>query len=327
MPQIRVEAPAKLNLHLGVGPGRPDGYHDIDGIFLALAFGDTLEFETVPSSAKTSISMNWRFLAEKTAVLDLPVEKNIIFRAVSLFRERTGYDRGLKITVEKRIPAGGGLGGGSSDAAATLLALNRLISHGEAAGKATDGGCPVTAETLAETGAALGSDVPFFLNIAASATCAARVSGKGESVQPLAMPEEYRNLSFLLVNPGFPSDTASAYREIDRFRRTESPHTPPQYIESRSLLTAHCSLLTASPHDWPFFNDFLPVFEASGSASGAVYREILTRLKETGAEFAGLSGSGSTCFGVFTSRAGASEAKKRLLKQWPLIIETFPLAF
>jgi 4-diphosphocytidyl-2-C-methyl-D-erythritol kinase len=355
MPQIRVEAPAKLNLHLGVGPGRPDGYHDIDGIFLALAFGDTLEFETVPSPAKTSITMNWRFPAEKTAVLDLPVEKNIIFRAVSLFRARTGYDRGLKITVEKRIPAGGGLGGGSSDAAATLLALNRLISHGKAAGdaadsNAADGGCPVTAESLAETGAALGSDVPFFLNIAASATCAARVSGRGESVQPLAMPEECRNLSFLLVNPGFPSDTASAFRLVDSMGRgirdqgsgiacgaigrgsnsdnsiaselypdTSNNNPRPLVPDPRSLFL--------NPRDWLFFNDFLPVFEASGGASGAVYREILTRLKETGAEFAGLSGSGSTCFGVFSSRDGAAEAKESLLKQWPLIIETFPLAF
>jgi hypothetical protein len=89
-------------------------------------------------------------------------------------------------------------------------------------------------------------------------------------------------------------------------------------------------LLTVSPHDWPFFNDFLPAFEAGGADSGkagAVYREILTRLRETGAEFAGLSGSGSTCFGVFPTRAGAAAAKDCLLKQWPLIIETFPLAF
>jgi len=336
MPRIRIEAPAKVNLHLRVGAGRPDGYHDIDGIFLALTFGDTLEFETVPVSSGfqdpsfSEIYMNWRVPAENTAVRNLPPGENIISRAVSLFRIRTGYDKGLKITVEKRIPAGGGLGGGSSDAAATLLALNRLVL--------SDGGRPADNETLMETGAALGSDVPFFLNIASDGTadgtvadgaasgaytCAARVSGRGERVQLLAMPEECFNLSFVLVNPGFSSNTASAFRLLDHFsgysRRFIDPFIP-----------EYPAVLPLSPRNWPFCNDFLPVFEAAGGGSsgsaGAVYRDIITRLTELGADFSGLSGSGSTCFGVFTSRSAASAAKDILIKRWPFAFETFPLA-
>ena len=337
MPRIRIEAPAKLNLNLHVGAVRSDGYHDIDGIFLALAFGDTLVFETSVSvksedltDSPVSIAMNWQFPAKKTAVLDLPPEKNIIFRAISLFRMRTGYDRGLKIDVEKRIPAGGGLGGGSSDAAATLLALNRLIL--------SEGGSPVSGETLSEMGAALGSDVPFFLNIAAESggsdagkyTCVARVSGRGEQVQLIAMPENYSDLSFVLVNPGFPSDTASAFRQLSCMRKAFVLNAP---MDETFSDAEYLSLLSAPPHNWPFVNDFLPAFETDNTNgansfrnAGTVYREILTVLKETGAEFTNLSGSGSTCFGVFTSRAGAAAAKEHLLRRWPCVIETFPLA-
>jgi 4-diphosphocytidyl-2-C-methyl-D-erythritol kinase len=161
-----MEAPAKLNFHLKVGGRRPDGFHDIESLFVALAFGDTLYLETTPSETATVPEIR----------MDRPLDgENIISRAISLFRSRTGFNQGLKVAVEKRIPLGGGLGGGSSDAAAALLALNRL---------AADGGLRNTAE-LAEMGAFLGSDVPFFL----CGGPAAWVTGRGEQIQPLELPE------------------------------------------------------------------------------------------------------------------------------------------
>jgi 4-diphosphocytidyl-2-C-methyl-D-erythritol kinase len=249
--------------------------------------------------------------------------------------------------VEKRIPPGGGLGGGSSDAAATLLALNRLASP--------DTGGLVNSETLLEMGAALGSDVPFFLSVAAPGNTAgsgntatggeifaARVGGRGEQVRLFALPEEARGLSFVLVNPGFPSNTARAFRLLDSIRKGTGgwglgtrdgnsgneiasglrPST--SNYDSRSPLP---TLLSGPPEKWRFFNDFLPVFEAGDPDSAAAYRNILTRLKELGAGFSGLSGSGSTCFGVFSSRVEANTAKVALSKHYYCIVETFLLAY
>jgi len=384
-----------LNLHLRIGDRRPDGYHEIESLFAALAFGDTLYLETVPKPSILEICMNWQppdgfsggFSAGKTAI---PPEKNIISRAVSLFRSRTGYEEGLKITVEKRIPLGGGLGGGSSNAAAALLALNHLASEGK--------GLLNNAE-LAEMGASLGSDVPFFVYllpgyekeknlttedtefhggnrdwglgtgdhcsqsqrerntqcfqtktlvpdprslvpIPSSPPCnsvpsvvknssffhtAAWISGKGERVQPLELPESARNLSIVLVNPGFPSDTAEAYRLFDVWRGKNASLLPQ---DSASLLQS----LSGSPQNWPFFNDFLTVFEAAAgespsmSESFTAYQHIISGLREQGADFAGLSGSGSTCFGVFSGPEKAASARENLAPRWPFVISTFLLA-
>ncbi|MDR0494228.1 MAG: 4-(cytidine 5'-diphospho)-2-C-methyl-D-erythritol kinase [Treponema sp.] len=308
MPHIEVKAPAKLNLHLQVGDTRPDGFHELESLFIALAFGDTLCVETAPQPLSLEICMEGQF----TELLTLPPEKNMVFRAVSLFRSRTGYDEGLKISLEKRIPPGGGLGGGSSDAAAALLALNRLA--------APTGKGLVSEANLAEMGAALGSDVPFFLCNAS----AAWVSGKGEKIRPLVVSESAYGLTFVLVNPGFSSGTAEAYRLLDSVRK--------DHPQMSTIHGEFCSAFWSKPpHEWPFFNDFLPVLEAAAeipaySEAGTSYQHIIADLKGHGAEFAGLSGSGSTCFGAFSERSKAEIAVNLLLQQWPFVIFTFLLA-
>jgi len=322
MPRIRVDAPAKLNLHLNIGERRPDGFHEIESLFLALAYGDTLSFE-IPSyelafsSENTEIILDWKLPWGSGS--DLSPGKNIVNQAVSLFRQRTGFDKRLKIIIEKRIPLGGGLGGGSSDAAAALMALNRLASP---KGLVSDA-------VLVEMGASLGSDVPFFLQISLNdAYSTAWVSGRGEMVRPFVPPPQIQNLSFVLVNPGFPSDTAKAYRLLDEYRATEprtsnpEPRTP-VFIPNSSFLIPH------SPRDWSFSNDFLSVFEAvnkqkeTDNVLFSAYREIISTLRELGADFSGLSGSGSTCFGVFPSQSKARTASGLLLKRWNFVIETF----
>jgi len=264
IPGLTVKAPAKLNLHLAVKDRRPDGYHNLESVFLALDFGDTLHFQLVPGQKTTEIVM-------EGLNFTLPIEKNIIFKALSLFREKTDLFEGLKIIVEKRIPPGGGLGGGSSDAASTLLALNCLA------------GFPLKRGSLLEMAASLGSDVPFFIY----KTAAARVSGRGECIEPVEAPRCF----FVLVNPGFPSDTAVAFRLLDEYRRAQNPHAEAQIARGG------------------FWNDFLPVFK---EPEKSVYNEIISRLKELGADFAGLSGAGSTCFGVFKEREGAEKAAAAL---------------
>jgi len=269
---LTVLAPAKVNLHLAVLDRRPDGFHNIESVFLAVDFADTLHFELVGLENSVEIVM-------EASSVPIPPEKNIIFRALSLFRAKTGFSKGLKIRVEKRIPIGGGLGGGSSNAASTLLALNKLADSA------------LNRDLLLEMGASLGSDVPFFLH----ETAAARVTGRGEKIEALSLP----HLFFTLVNPGFSSDTAAAYRLLDK-KREGKEITPPKPVENIKAFDSFC-------------NDFLPVFE---EPENSVYNEIISRLKDSGAEYANLSGSGSTCFGVFGDRAKAEQAAKALRNKW-----------
>jgi 4-diphosphocytidyl-2-C-methyl-D-erythritol kinase len=284
----RIEAPCKINLHLGIQEKRPDGFHDLKSLFVCLALGDTLRFELAGEEGSCSIDLNWEIPGET-----IPLEKNLVFQAVSLFRERTGFSRGLWIRVDKRIPPGAGLGGGSSDAASALLALNLLS------------GADIQAEELREMAALLGSDTPFFLSGGA-----AYVSGRGERIEPLKVPE---GPWVLLVKPPFASDTAFAYRLLDEARaRTRGGKRPPDL--SREVLIR---ALGEKPDVWPFYNDFLPVFldtfswgTGEARARAGAYRSILEELRAQGASFAGLSGSGSCCFGIFTTKGRVEEAKK-----------------
>ena len=330
---MQIEAPAKLNLCLHVGGRRPDGFHGIESLFLALAFGDALRFETVPDCSlarQTSagqadadeIHMEWMDLPQddghsgsnnnRKSYFDqqslkniLPPEKNIILRAVSLYKNRTGYDRRLKIFVNKRIPLGSGLGGGSSDAAAALLALNCLASN--------ENGNILNGAALAELGAELGSDVSFFLGLE---TAAAWVSGRGEIVTPVTLPQSFGGISFVLVNPGFPSDTAGAYRMIDEHRLDH-----PSCDSSNEMMMRFFS---GPPCEWRLYNDFLSVFLASGR-NASVYGAMIDSLLGLGADCAGLSGSGSTCFGVFSSPEKSAQAGKALSERWPFVKNVFPL--
>jgi len=297
MSLLTLRAPAKINLHLQVKEKRPDGFHELDSVFAALDFGDVLHFESVSRDGELLIEMD----APPDTQQALPPSKNIISRAVSLFRERSGFHTGLKIRLEKRIPLGGGLGGGSSDAASTLLALNTL------AGDRSSGVAPLDADALAELGAVLGSDVPFFL----MGCAAARVGGRGETVQPLKIPP---GLWIVLVNPGFSSDTGEAFRLLDQFR-AETTETPRVSISQKYTVSD-------TPGDWPFTNDFLPVF-LRNPAHNTAYQNMLGQLREQGAEFAGLSGAGSTCFGVFTDRERAQKAQERLQLQWNFVKFSF----
>jgi 4-diphosphocytidyl-2-C-methyl-D-erythritol kinase len=278
---LPVFAPAKVNLHLAVKGRRTDGFHDIDSVFLAVNFGDTLYFDVAEGENTLEIDM-------KGLDFSLPIEKNIVFKAVSLFREKTGYNRGLKIRVEKRIPLGGGLGGGSSDAAAALLALNKIADF------------PCRQDVLLEMAASLGSDVPFFIY----KTSAARVTSRGECILPVNAP-----LSFLvLVNPGFPSDTAAAYKLLDENR------VFPQSGEQ------DCEIMQKSIIDEDeysrFFNDFLSIFQ---EPEKSIYNEIIAKLKELGAQYANLSGTGATCFGVFADRWQAQKAADDLKGKWVFV--------
>jgi 4-diphosphocytidyl-2-C-methyl-D-erythritol kinase len=306
---LKIPAPCKINLHLRVGKRRADGYHDLESLFAALDFGDTLEFEVLKDPGICEILTDWQAPSVPCPSADpvkpefpVPPLKNIVYRAVSLFRARTGFDPGLRIRLEKRIPLGGGLGGGSSDAAATLRALNMLADTG------------LGREDLREMALNLGSDVPFFLDGGA-----ALVSGRGEHIEPLPVPS---GLKVLLVNPGFPSPTAGSFRRLDQWRGQNSGLPEPDLPQAELIL----ALANGHPETWPYTNDFLPVFLAGPEGEAGVYRRLISSLREEGADFAGLSGAGSTCFGIFKDRNMAEKALQTLSKRWNMVYLSFFLA-
>jgi len=334
MPALTIKAPAKINLDLKVKDLRKDGYHEIESIFLALDFGDVLHFETGDTDWETELTVNpMPEILEngKNPMENLPLSENLVFKAVSLFRKHTGFKNSLKISLEKHIPLGSGLGGGSSDAASTLLALNSLA-------ETIPGIKPLDAVSLAELGAVLGSDVLFFLK-----KCrAARVSGRGEQIQPIEIPSD---MWFVLVKPDFSIDTAEAYCKLDEFRIKNPNHLLTQrhkgakgrikddinYPSNNNtcyLLPATCYLPNSNPRtpepQTPYQNDFLPVFLAD-EKYGSVYSKILKDLQNQGAEYAGLSGTGSTCFGIFREKEKALKTYEYLKKDWFFVIFSFLL--
>jgi 4-diphosphocytidyl-2-C-methyl-D-erythritol kinase len=292
-----IMAHCKINLHLNIKTRRPDGFHEIESLFSSLDFGDSLRFELSGSQGAWEL-----FETPLPGEAPVPSEKNLVSRAAALFREKTGFRGGIRGFLTKRVPAGAGLGGGSSDGAAALKALNVLAGTG------------LGEEELEEMAAALGSDVPFFVS-----GRAAWVTGRGEIMQKTQIPG---NFKVLLAKPPFSSGTAEAYRRLDESRLENLPsaargNLPPESFGFSDLGV----ILKRPPEDWPFFNSFLPVLPHADS-----YRDLCRTLKDQGAVFSGLSGSGSCCFGLFRDKKTAHRAEGFLKKQGIFVFLTFFVA-
>ena len=177
---LQLTPPAKLNLMLHITGRRDDGYHLLETVFQFIDLCDRLEFELDPEGGVTRLAVN-RPIAEKD---------DLTLRAAKLLRDRFGVKAGVRISMEKRIPLGGGLGGGSSDAAASLLALNRLWE------------LDLSAHELAGIGLELGADVPVFVH-----GRAAWAEGVGERLQPVDLPAP----CYLVIDPGTPVSTARIF--------------------------------------------------------------------------------------------------------------------
>jgi 4-diphosphocytidyl-2-C-methyl-D-erythritol kinase len=296
-----IDAPSKINLHLRVLGRRNDGFHDLESIFIALDFGDILNFSVLNTDGASKIKSDCQDYCKITMAGNVPLEKNLIFKAVSLFREYTGFSESVSIDVQKNIPFGAGLGGGSSNAASTLMALNVL------------GNYHLKYDELHHLALKLGSDVPFFLNPGT-----AFVSGRGENIEPVKTPE---GLFIVLANPGFSVSTAEAFRLLDEYQNPVDDSA----LSKHQLIDA----LAADPSKWQYKNDFLPVFLSESYLKDdekKAYRDIFEVFQDVEASFSGLSGSGSTCFGVFKDQEVAEKAVKRLKSTGYFIKLTFPLA-
>ena len=186
-------APAKVNLYLRVIGKRADGYHDIETVMTAVDLYDTLIFSPSPTNEVALRVV--RSECGRTPATEIPKgEENLIVRAARLLQETTQTSHGAQITLIKRIPSAAGLGGGSSDAAATLNALNQFWS------------LKLSRDTLCELASRLGSDVPFFLGPASAAIC----RGRGEILEPL---RSLSNTCFVIAKPASGLATPAVYRE------------------------------------------------------------------------------------------------------------------
>jgi len=264
---LQLESPAKVNLMLRVLRRREDGYHDIKTIFQKISLHDTLWF-ALKRTGGVSISTN---------DLNLPTgEGNLVHRAALLVLNRSDYKGGISVRIRKKIPIAAGLGGGSSNAATTLKALNQLLR------------LDLTRKELMNMGLKLGADVPFFLMKGS-----ALGSGIGERLQEIQLPE----LWYVLINPNFEVSTASVYRKVIltkmrfHYRIQKFFRTPKEIFH---LL--HNDLENVVSRQHPEIN------------------EMKECLKVAGALATLMSGSGPTVYGVFPEEGGASKAYRTITK-------------
>jgi 4-diphosphocytidyl-2-C-methyl-D-erythritol kinase len=274
-------APAKINLWLRVFTPDSSGYHPVDTLFCAVGLSDRIDVEDADG------------LQVDVSGADVgPVEKNLVYRAASLYFDAIGAPPNVRLHLHKNIPHGAGLGGGSSDAATTLLALQDRNAN------------PLNTTFLSDLAARVGSDVPFFL----CGSSLARGSGRGEKLEPLApLPER----QMLIVVPDFPIATAAAYRWLDESGILGEPEGP-----------------LPAPSNWPDVDQrSTNTFELVLFQRFPALRRVCDFLRDNGARCAHVSGSGSAVFGLFDS-ADSANAARQVLAMDPTLrtIETHTLS-
>jgi 4-diphosphocytidyl-2-C-methyl-D-erythritol kinase len=273
---------AKVNLTLDVLDRRPDGYHNLESVMQSVDLWDTVRVRKA-EGCEITVAANAPGIPSGPG--------NTVFTACALFREAIGVDIGLAASVEKRIPSQAGLGGGSSDAAGTLLALNELF------------GSPLSSDQLFELAARIGSDVPYFLTGGT-----ALVTGRGATVKPLPDAPE---MDLVIVKPGFGVPTPWAYRKLAEMSGRRSAAASPALMDAirrRDRAEVVSSLS----------NDFEKVVDVEYPQ----IVEIRERMNELGAEASLLCGSGAAVFGVFPGPEDARSACDELILDYPFAVAT-----
>lgn len=284
---MRLLSPAKVNLYLRILSKRKDGYHNIETLFERIRLFDDITL--LPAASGIHL---------KTAGADIPDgPQNLVYRAALLLKESCGVKKGVRIRLRKRIPVSAGLGGGSSNAATTLLGLNRFWKLG------------LGRKRLLELGAQLGSDVPFFL----LETSFAIGRGRGERLEKLRGPK----LWHCLVKPDFGISTQEAYAAWARRNSRHHPSLTPPRGDVKMLL-----------HSWQkggwgqvsqLLNNSLEVILNKRFTE---IEKIKRALSDRGAVGSLLSGSGSSVFGVFQNSKKAHAAARSLKKnkRWRVFV-------
>ncbi|WCJ58412.1 4-(cytidine 5'-diphospho)-2-C-methyl-D-erythritol kinase [Fontisphaera persica] len=271
-------SPCKVNLLLNILGRRPDGFHELETLFFPLPLHDRLVFETTASGSGIGLTCTHP---------ELPTgPENLVYRAAQSFFAATGLPPAVRIHLEKNLPLAAGLGAGSANAAVTLDTLNEM--HGR----------PLSTARLHELAAALGSDVPFFLQ-----GRPALAFGRGERLESLPELPALKNLAVLLVHPGFGVSTAWAYRALADF--PEALNGRPGRARQLAEALLGGTLAEAAPH---FYN----ALEAPVLRKYPLLQWFQDFFREQGAVVALMSGSGSTTFALLPTLEAAEKARASL---------------
>jgi 4-diphosphocytidyl-2-C-methyl-D-erythritol kinase len=261
---------AKVNLHLEILGKRDDGFHEISTIFQTVSLCDELTFEDIDSEIELV-----------TDDASIPTDdRNLIVRAGNELRSAFAVDRGARISLNKHIPVGGGLGGGSSNAAVTLIGLSKLWDLHN------------SIDELSGIGGGLGSDVPYFLY---GGTAAA--TGRGEIIESLP---DFPSGHLIIVTPGVHVSTASAYAGLDALNLT---------------MTASNRILNVSRAAEILYGELKNDFEKTVFAKFPEIERAKKMLTELGAKQALMSGSGASVFGIFDNEETRQTVLKALGKE------------
>jgi 4-diphosphocytidyl-2-C-methyl-D-erythritol kinase len=275
---VKIRAPAKINLHLRIVGKRADGYHLLDSIMVPVTLFDELEIRK-----RRLKNSQRRQPALLRVICDHPQvpngEENLVYRAASLLLKEAGAVQAVDIHIRKRIPVGAGLGGGSTDAAAALVGLNRLLK------------LRFSESRLEKIASSLGADVPFFIRARPS-----RVRGIGEKLTPLRKVPPWW---VVILYPGFPVSTGWVY--------SNWPQNLTKFYPKTRLYT----LLRRAPK---FADLLVNDLEAVTVKRYRRIKFLKESLIEAGAGGALMTGSGSAVFGIFGSREKANKAYKTLRK-------------
>ena len=276
---MQKRSPCKVNLLLNILGKRPDGFHELETVMHPVGVFDTLNFERKGNGITLSCSDP-----------ELPVDgNNLIYRTAALFFDRARIKPGVEIRLEKKVPVGGGLGGGSANAAVALLALNEL--HGN----------PIS--DLSELATQLGSDVPFFLQ-----SRPALASGRGEKIEPVNAFPALKGKWFLLAYPGFGVPTAWAYKNL------QPPYGKPGRAAElmKALNRAVDATLFSNSLEAPVLRKY-PLLQ--------LFQEFF---RENGALVAMMSGSGSTTFAICEGESQARLVERKVQEKfgplWTVVV-------
>lgn len=281
MNRLTLTAPAKINLHLQVLEPRGDGYHDVWTLYQSVDLADEIVIDDNPDG---DLSLT---VEPQGAVSSGP--DNLVLRAASALREHTGVERGAVFHLRKRIPVGAGLGGGSADAAAALVALDRLW------------GLNLSCAALAEISAGVGSDVGFFLH-------GGLALGRGRGNEILRLPDAHPR-GVLVVVPKVRVSTSEAFSELGRRLTSTRPDATVEAFVAGVRRTG-----TGDPPWRRLRNDFEEVVTGRWPEIGRVVHAV----RETGPLHAAVTGSGAAVFGIYADRTAAREAARAIGSEWRL---------
>lgn len=274
MNELTIKAPAKINIYLDVVGKRPDGYHELQTVMQSISLYDEVSVTKIPCGIQLTCDKDY-----------IPTdERNIAYKAAKAFKDKFEIKDGVKIHLEKKIPVGSGLGGGSVDAASVLLAMDHLFE------------ASVKKEELIELGKSIGADVPFCL-----LGKTALAEGIGERLTQISNSADW---DIVLIKPRFSISTAMVYKNYKMQER-------PPNVSAKGMIDAlESGSVTGVASN---------MYNALESVACNEYPEIehiKKRLIEAGAKGALMSGSGSSVFGLFEDKESAKDSYGRFRKKY-----------